>query len=83
MTTAIAANLRQVTSAHTEVIMKNDNRQQPPSVPLEYAGRWIAWDHDGMRIVATGRTFAEAREAAIKAGEPDPLLGKAPAGMRI
>jgi hypothetical protein len=31
------------------------------------------------RIVASGATPREARDAAIKAGEPRPILGKSPA----
>jgi hypothetical protein len=49
-----------------------------PTVPIEYAGKWIAWDHSMTRIVASGATPAEALEAAKKAGETDPVLGKSP-----
>ena len=51
---------------------------ESPIVPLEYAGKWIAWNHEGTRIVASGRTFQEAKDAAAAAGETDPVLGKAP-----
>jgi hypothetical protein len=51
---------------------------QHPVVPKEYAGKWIAWDHSMTRIVASGATPAEVLEAAKKAGEPDPVLGKSP-----
>ena len=50
-----------------------------PTVPIEYAGKWIAWDHGMTRIVASGATPREVRDAAIKAGEPRPILGKSPA----
>jgi hypothetical protein len=50
-----------------------------PIVSREYAGKWIAWDHGMTRIVASGATPREARDAAIKAGEPRPILGKSPA----
>jgi hypothetical protein len=49
-----------------------------PIVPKEYAGKWIAWDHERTRIVASGSTPREARDAAIKAGELHPILGKSP-----
>lgn len=55
-----------------------EKREQTPLVPIEYAGQWIAWDHDHSRIIASGRTFAEARRAAIQKGEPDPLMDKVP-----
>lgn len=49
-----------------------------PAVPRKYAGQWIAWDHDHTRIIASGTTYAEARDAAVAAGESDPLLDKIP-----
>ena len=49
-----------------------------PTVPIEFAGKWIAWDHGMTRIVANGATPKEVRDAAVKAGEPNPILGKSP-----
>ncbi|MCI0333299.1 MAG: DUF5678 domain-containing protein [Planctomycetes bacterium] len=49
-----------------------------PTVPIEYAGKWIAWDHSMTRIVASGTNPAEVLKAAKDAGEPDPVLGKSP-----
>ena len=49
-----------------------------PKVPTKYCGLWIAWNHELTEIVASGRTFTEARKAAEKAGEPQPILTKAP-----
>jgi hypothetical protein len=49
-----------------------------PTVPKEYAGRWIAWDHAMTHVVASGTDPAEVLEAAKNAGEPNPVLGKAP-----
>jgi hypothetical protein len=55
-----------------------------PTVPIEYAGKWIAWDHAMTRIVASGTTLAEVMDAAKKAGETDPVFGKAPrANVRL
>jgi hypothetical protein len=51
---------------------------ESPVVPLEYAGLWIAWDRGHTRIVASGLSFNAAYQAAIAAGEPEPILGKAP-----
>jgi Family of unknown function (DUF5678) len=49
-----------------------------PTVPKEYAGKWIAWSHALTRIVASGTTPREVLEAAKKAGEPSPILGTSP-----
>jgi len=49
-----------------------------PTVPIEYAGKWIAWDHEMTRIVASGTTPKEVREAAVRSGESNPILGKSP-----
>jgi hypothetical protein len=55
-----------------------------PTVPREYAGKWIAWDHEMTRVVGAGSTPREARDAAIKAGETRPILGKSPpASVRL
>jgi hypothetical protein len=52
--------------------------KEPLLVPKDYAGQWIAWDRGQTRIVASGRTFAEAKERAVAAGESDPVMAKAP-----
>jgi hypothetical protein len=61
-----------------------EERREPlpesPIVPLEYAGLWIAWDRTLTRIIASGSTYDEAHDAATAAGEPRPVLGKAPRG---
>lgn len=57
---------------------------QHPIVPIEYAGKWIAWDHAMTRIIASGTTPVAVLEAAKKTGEPNPILGKSPpANVRI
>ena len=59
--------------------MANDTKPvESPIVPLEYAGKWIAWTHEHTRIIASGRTFQEANDAAKAAGEADPIFAKAP-----
>jgi hypothetical protein len=50
-----------------------------PTVPIEYAGKWIAWDHAMTRIVASAASLAEVMEAAKRVGESDPVLDKVPA----
>ena len=54
--------------------------QPAPKVPKKFSGRWIAWNHALTKIVATGTTFDEALDAAVKLGEPKPFLAKAPRG---
>jgi hypothetical protein len=49
-----------------------------PVVPREYGGKWIAWDHDGTRILAAADDLASAESAARKAGENRPRLEKVP-----
>jgi hypothetical protein len=52
--------------------------KERPVVPLEYAGKWIAWSKDGTRIVASGRTVQEVVDAAARAGESGATFEKAP-----
>lgn len=49
-----------------------------PIVPKKFAGQWIAWNRARTAIVASGRTLDDARRAAEAAGEPEPILAKAP-----
>ena len=58
--------------------MAQVNPKEPPVVPRDYAGQWIAWDRRQTKIVACGRTFAEAKERAVAVGESDPVMAKAP-----
>lgn len=58
--------------------MPQIDEQQPPIVPSEYAGRWIAWNHERSKIIADGTTLVEARAAAKLTGELRPFLTKAP-----
>ena len=49
--------------------------QKPlPDVPLEYAGKWIAWNDERTEIVASGQDIAEVSQAARKMGVQQPLL---------
>ncbi len=55
-----------------------------PTVPIEYAGKWIAWNHEMTRIVASANSLMEVLEAAKRAGESDPVLDKVPpANVRL
>ena len=48
------------------------------TITKEYAGKWIAWNSAGTRIIASARTLAEAKTAAEKLGEPKPVFEKVP-----
>jgi hypothetical protein len=52
-------------------------------VPIEYAGKWIAWDHESTQILGSGRTLSEAAEAAKARGEKDPVLEKVPRAVPV
>ena len=52
--------------------------QQPPVVSIDHSGKWIAWNFDETKIIATGASYSETKEAAQAAGEDRPVLVKAP-----
>jgi hypothetical protein len=51
--------------------MAKSESKQPPVVPKEYAGKWIAWNRDRTAIVASGQALSEAATAARAAGEQE------------
>ena len=53
-------------------------RQEPEIMPLAYAGKWIAWSADGMKILAVGESTAEVERLAHQAGEPNPIFEVGP-----
>lgn len=58
--------------------------KRPPTVDVgKYGGKWIAWDHNNRKVVASGRTYLSAHTKAIKAGEENPVLQKVPKGFII
>jgi Family of unknown function (DUF5678) len=40
----------------------------PQVVPVEYAGKWVAWSGDTLRIVGVGDTPEQAKAAAERDG---------------
>lgn len=52
-------------------VLSDPNRPKP--APMEYAGQWVAWDHDQTRIVAHGTTLQEVWNAVAAAGVVDPV----------
>jgi hypothetical protein len=54
------------------------NRPTPLTVPREYAGKWIAWNHDFTKIIASGESLAEVVQSAERSGENDPVIDRVP-----
>ena len=48
------------------------------AVPREYGGKWIAWNHEGTRILAAADDLGAAELAARQAGEIRPRLERVP-----
>jgi len=69
-------------TAHQPSFRAFDRRNQP-RVPKEYTGKWVAWDRDETRIVATGDTFDEAKQSAAAAGQSAVLMARVPAQPRV
>jgi hypothetical protein len=51
----------------------NDPRRPRPA-PAEFAGQWVAWNHDHSAIIAHGKTLAEVTHAIDALGQPEALL---------
>ncbi len=49
-----------------------------PSVPKEFGGKWIAWNSDATRIIASADTLKNCAASAAKAGESDAQFEKVP-----
>ena len=52
--------------------------RMPPIVPIEFAGKWIAWDFHETKIIASGQSYSETKKAAYAAGDDRPILEKVP-----
>lgn len=48
------------------------------AVPIEYAGKWVAWNADHSRIVACSDSLEEIWQIAKAACIPDPVFEKVP-----
>jgi hypothetical protein len=53
-------------------------QHQRPPAPAEFAGKWVAWDREETRIIASGTSLPEVRAQARAQGETDPLFEKVP-----
>ena len=47
-------------------------------VPLEYAGKWVAWDSDHSQILAHSDSIQELWQNARERNIPDPIFEKVP-----
>lgn len=55
------------TSGHT-TYMKAAIKGDVPTVPLKYAGKWIAWSFDHTEIVASGDHLKDVHDEVRQAG---------------
>ena len=63
--------------------MEEQILESPPPPPIEYAGKWIAYNSARTEIIASGSTWDEVREAADELGEHNPLCLRVPRGFRV
>ncbi len=56
--------------------MNNHSDRPVPSV--EQHGKFVAWNHDGTEVIASGDCFAEVKQKALESGEPRPRFEKIP-----
>jgi hypothetical protein len=52
--------------------------QTQPAVPIEYAGKWIAWDFHETKIVASGNSYEEPSGLLLRRGKRGRSLIKRP-----
>ena len=57
---------------------KPSRSRKPQVIPIEYAGRWVAWEPTGMRIVAVADSFEACEQAAAEAGYPRVAVDRIP-----
>ena len=57
-------------------------QSEPEPVGAQYGGRWIAWDDEALKIVASAETMEEVREEARRAGVSLPGLEFVPPADR-
>ena len=54
--------------------MTNPRTPQPETVGIEYGDKWIAWDEANLKIIGSGNSYEEAKEAGQATGTPDPII---------
>jgi hypothetical protein len=63
------------------MIPQSPNPESEP-VGAQYGGKWIAWDDEAVRIVASGESLQAVREQALRAGVKLPGLEFVPPADR-
>ncbi len=56
----------------------NSQTGRRPIVPKEFGGKWIAWNRDNTRIIASADDLEAVACAAKEAGEEHPSFEKVP-----
>jgi hypothetical protein len=62
--------------------MNQPQQIESEAIGPEYGGKWIAWDDDAMKIVASGETLEEVRQQASDIGVQQPGLEFVPPSDR-
>lgn len=52
--------------------------RSPSAVPIEYSGKWIAWNRERTEILASANTMKEILEIAKQRGFVEPIFSKIP-----
>jgi len=52
------------------------NQHWPKPAPVEFAGQWVAWNHERTEIVGHGTDIIDVRAAAIAMGHSDAIFQK-------
>jgi hypothetical protein len=55
----------------------------PDTIRREYAGKYVAWAPDGLRIVAVASSFSAAERKAAAAGYPMVAIARIPKGRTV
>ena len=61
-----------------EVMNQVQKNTEVEAVPIELAGKWIAWSADHTRIVANGDHLADVHKEVERKGEKDVWFDKVP-----
>ena len=51
--------------------------------PVSYAGKWVAWSHDGRHIVASSKSLKGVMSLALRAGYARPILERVPRNVQF
>lgn len=66
---------------------KKNPKKKPVLLPdlilREYAGKYVAWAPDGLRIVAVASSFGAAERKAAKVGYPMAAVARVPKGRTV